>query len=209
MSETKVCQCCLEEVLSSNYLLHSLYCERNIVKCEICDKRMDMIEKDSHMETHQKTDCPYCQQKFEQGLLEMHKKNCSNKPEKCGFCDLMINMREIPKHQANCGSRTEQCQICKKHIQKREMNFHLSICETEDKQQSPKRNRLKRNTNDNTFKLSSDDDASVQEIKQLPRRKPQKQIKQQSKQKEQVLKKYDEDDDEDFQKALQMSLNQK
>ncbi|CAD8116323.1 unnamed protein product [Paramecium primaurelia] len=203
MSETKVCQCCLEEVLASNYLLHSLYCERNIIKCEICDQRIDMNEKDAHMQNHQKTECPYCLQMFEQVLLEMHKNNCPNKPEKCGFCDLMINMSEMPRHQAKCGSRTEQCKICKKHIQKRELNLHISICGQGEKKESSKRNRLKH------IKSESDSDASVQEIKQNTKRKPQKQIKQQSKQKEQILTEYNDDDDQEFQEALQMSLNQK
>ncbi|CAD8194576.1 unnamed protein product [Paramecium octaurelia] len=203
MSETKVCQCCLEEVLATNYLLHSLYCERNIIKCEICDQRIDLNEKNTHMESHQKTECSYCSQMFEKSLLEMHKKNCPNKPEKCGFCDLMINLSEMPRHQAKCGSRTEQCQICKKHIQKREFNLHASVCGEGDEKETSKRNRLKRIT------IESGSDGSVQEVKQVPKRKPQKQIKQQSKQKEQILTEYNDDDDQDFQKALQMSLNQK
>ncbi|CAK83895.1 unnamed protein product (macronuclear) [Paramecium tetraurelia] len=223
MSETKLCegwqaidlQLSLEEVLTSNYLLHSLYCERNITKCNICDQRMDINEQDVHMDSHQKTECLYCSQMFEKRLLEMHQNNCPNKPEKCGFCDLMINLAEMPRHQANCGSRTEQCQICKKHIQKRgkllvhalEFNLHISVCGI-DQQPPSKLNRLKRITSEPTSEQSSDD-ASVKEIKQVPRRKPQKQTKPKSKQKEEISKQFNDDEDEDFQKALQLSLNQK
>ncbi|CAD8112746.1 unnamed protein product [Paramecium sonneborni] len=213
MTEYKRCPSCLEQVLSTNFLLHSLYCERNIVQCELCDQRIDINEKEEHMILHQKKPCFYCHLNYEQHLLQTHQKNCSNKPLLCVYCDLMINQQEMAQHQAKCGSRTEQCTICKKHIQKKEFDIHISICQ-QPSPPSPKREKLKQKL------CESSDDLSVQEIKPNPQQKrPQKkqikncaqnQKKEQKDQKQQFQKGFlDDDEDEELQKVLQQSLNQK
>ncbi|CAD8115873.1 unnamed protein product [Paramecium sonneborni] len=214
MSEYKCCPSCLEQVLSVNFLLHSLYCERNIVQCELCDLRIDLNEKEEHMKLHQKKECSYCHENYEQHLLQSHQKNCPNKPSLCIYCDLLINQQDMVQHQVKCGSRTEQCTICKKHIQKKEFDIHLTICQQLQQPSPPKRARLKQ------VLCDSSDDLSVQEIKPNHQQKrplkkelkscAQNQKREQKDQNQQFQKSFlDDDEDEELQKALQQSLNQK
>ncbi|CAD8205463.1 unnamed protein product [Paramecium octaurelia] len=210
MSAYKSCPSCLEQVLSTNFLLHSLYCERNIVQCELCDQRIDLNEKEDHMYLHQKKACPYCQENYEQQILEKHQISCPNKPLLCCYCDLMINQLEMVQHQVKCGARTEQCPLCKKHIQKKEFDIHVSICQLPSPS-SPKRARLQQ------VLCDSSDDHSVQEVKQNPQnRRPLKkepksyalkQKKEQKDQKQPFQKPFlDDDEDEELQKALYLCV---
>ncbi|CAN7985752.1 unnamed protein product [Ixodes hexagonus] len=100
-------------VASSNFLVHSVHCQRNIVLCPECSSPVPKSNLEEHRVTHAPTRCPDCRCCVELQRLSEHRENeCAKRLVTCEFCELSCASEAMPEHSEYCGSRTQECSGC-------------------------------------------------------------------------------------------------
>lgn len=112
-AEDKLCQNCRHVVAASNFLVHSVHCQRNITLCPDCSTPVLNSSLEEHRTTHAATRCPDCRCSLELQHLTEHKDNdCPKRLATCEFCELSCHWDVLPEHMEYCGSRTQECPNC-------------------------------------------------------------------------------------------------
>jgi hypothetical protein len=121
------------DIPSSKFMLHELYCVRNVKKCH-CGMIINIDdEEEHHKEYHVEIKCPHCSKKFPKPEIAGHVGNCDYIQTECRYCTLGVAKRDLEEHEYICGAKTEQCHICHKYVPIKDMDKHVSNnCDGED-----------------------------------------------------------------------------
>lgn len=61
-------------IAASNYVIHTLHCQRNLMKCDKCGEAVPRSGLEEHdLEFHSKVNCPDCHMSVERPHLDTHK----------------------------------------------------------------------------------------------------------------------------------------
>lgn len=126
--DTTVCENCKKHIPTSTYEMHSLFCLRNNMLCEICGQLIRKSEKQAHHdEFHKEMKCN-CGKMVEFYLLAEHKMTeCPHRIVKCKYCMLNMKFKDLSQHEQACGTRTEKCEKCNRYIMISELENHLNL----------------------------------------------------------------------------------
>ncbi|XP_026284068.1 TRAF-type zinc finger domain-containing protein 1 isoform X1 [Frankliniella occidentalis] len=124
---TSLCSNCQRPIAASNFVIHSLHCQRNLTKCEKCGEAVPRSAMDEHeSEFHAKVNCPDCHMAVERPQLEAHKKTaCISRQQHCPFCELELPASEMYDHENYCGSRTKKCEDCGEYVMLKYEQLHI------------------------------------------------------------------------------------
>ncbi|KAK3929986.1 TRAF-type zinc finger domain-containing protein 1 [Frankliniella fusca] len=124
---TSLCTNCQRPIAASNFVIHSLHCQRNLTKCEKCGEAVPRSALDEHeSEFHSKVNCPDCHLSVEKPQLETHKKTaCISRQQHCQFCELELPASEMYEHENYCGSRTKKCEDCGEYVMLKYEQLHI------------------------------------------------------------------------------------
>lgn len=125
--ETTLCTNCKHDILSTNFVIHTIHCQRNIYLCPKCDEPVNRGQQEEHDESyHKPTFCTSCHIQLEKCKLQDHLSNdCPKRRTKCQICDIDVEVSEISEHENYCGARTEKCQECGEFVMLKYKQLHL------------------------------------------------------------------------------------
>ncbi|KAJ1526308.1 hypothetical protein ONE63_009459 [Megalurothrips usitatus] len=114
-------------IAASNFVTHSVHCQRNLTKCEKCGEAVPRSSMEEHeAEFHVKVNCPDCRVSVEKPLLDAHKKtSCRSRQQGCPYCELDLPASEMYEHKNYCGSRTKKCEDCGEYVMLKYEQLHL------------------------------------------------------------------------------------
>ncbi|XP_034241617.1 uncharacterized protein LOC117645483 isoform X1 [Thrips palmi] len=124
---TTLCSNCQRPIAASNYVIHSLHCQRNLMKCDKCGEAVPRSGLEEHdFEFHSKVNCPDCHMSVERPQLDTHKKTvCRSRQQGCLYCELEMPASEISHHEDYCGSRTKKCEDCGEYVMLKYEQLHI------------------------------------------------------------------------------------
>ncbi|KAL0266568.1 UNVERIFIED_CONTAM: hypothetical protein PYX00_009078 [Menopon gallinae] len=125
--ETIRCSNCKRDILSSNFLIHDVHCQRNISLCTKCNEPVNHNQKAEHDEAnHSVVFCTSCHAQLEKFRLNSHLTNeCPKRNVRCQICDIEIAADDIFEHENYCGARTEKCPECGEYVMLKYTQLHL------------------------------------------------------------------------------------
>lgn len=114
-------------IATSNFVIHSLHCQRNLTKCSKCGEAVPRTSLDEHdLEFHSSINCPDCNVSVEKLQLDAHKKtSCRFRQKHCPFCELELPVTESFEHENYCGSRTKICEECGEYVMLKYEQLHV------------------------------------------------------------------------------------
>jgi len=123
----KLCTNCKQNINLASFLMHEIFCLKNIIICERCNNPFDKNQKQEHFEEyHAPVKCE-CGESIEIRLLDAHKlESCRKRQSQCYYCELMLDSDKIEDHIEFCGTRTELCTKCSRYIKIKDFNQHES-----------------------------------------------------------------------------------
>ncbi|KAM3134270.1 negative regulation of innate immune response [Paramecium bursaria] len=215
------CEHCEQMILENNYLLHSLYCMQNIIKCPTCNAPIDRSDQE-HPKLHEEKKCGFCENQFETQIFEVHFKQCPMRPKQCDFCELQFKPIELMKHQLECGSRTDECKLCLAKVKKNGMQLffeveqitHDFLCKIDNEKKQQRQPQVQPKREKAPILVSSDEESkqSRPKLRRLAKldqdSPPQREIKKVERQRRPQQREVVTDDDEEVQKAIALSLEE-
>lgn len=125
--DVRFCSNCKREVPESNFVMHTVHCQRKLALCIKCDEPVPRCELASHNTNfHAVVDCPACGHQCEKRhLIDHQNSSCSHRAICCIYCHIEIEANELAEHENYCGSRTERCEDCGEFVMLKYQQLHL------------------------------------------------------------------------------------
>ena len=122
------CQNCKQHIPTSNFLIHSLRCEKNTQFCTICNIGVPLVELDAHQNLHATFTCS-CKKIVTKINEEIHNQHeCGNRMVPCAYCAGQVTADDLPLHEIQCKTKTFTCGLCEMPVLVHEKNSHTREC---------------------------------------------------------------------------------
>lgn len=126
--QTTLCPNCDQNIENSKYFLHERMCSLNVKKCPKCNTPFNIDDLNDHIkQVHSFVMCDLCNNKFPNGEIEEHKRNCLYQLVPCKYCELNVLLKELEEHENACGSTTKKCPKCGLYIEIKKYENHLCL----------------------------------------------------------------------------------
>jgi hypothetical protein len=126
--QTTLCPNCDQNIENSKYFLHERMCSLNVKKCPKCNTPFNIDDLSDHIkQVHSYIICDLCNNKFPNGEIEEHKRNCLYQLVPCRYCELNVLLKELEEHENVCGSTTKKCPKCGLYIEIKKYDNHLCL----------------------------------------------------------------------------------
>lgn len=113
--EEKTCPICKKSIRAQNFLTHEAYCSNQKKNCVIIEEELppknDQIKIGKNQsileENNEIFECPNCLLNIPIEILEMHLKECEQRPTPCRYCNNPFPNDLIERHQESCEQKSQ------------------------------------------------------------------------------------------------------